>query len=131
MDHCQIFTIKEGPHKGLVLEEPEYEDLSGWGFNIGNYDLAEAMYLTHVNDGLGMDVKEASWLISFAMECYENGILGMEDTEGIELKWGDTKAVETLLGKIARRQSILGNTLAEGIKRASYLLGAPDRAVYC
>ncbi len=131
MNHCLEFTIKEGPHKGLVCEEPEFEDLTGWGFNIGNNDLNEAIYLTYINDGLGMDVKESSWLASFSIECFENGIFGIDDTEGLELKWGNTKAVEKLLGKIARREGFLGNTLAEGMKRASSLLGQPDRAVYC
>jgi aldehyde:ferredoxin oxidoreductase len=129
-NHSQIFTIKEGPYKGFVAEEPEYEDLAGFGINMGNNDVAAAIYLTHVNDGLGMDVKESAWLISFALECYENGIITTKDTDGLELKWGDVKAVETLLGKIARREGVLGNILAEGIKRASYMLGAPERAVY-
>ena len=28
-------------------------------------------------------------LIAFAVECYQNGLLGPEDTDGLELRFGD------------------------------------------
>jgi aldehyde:ferredoxin oxidoreductase len=130
INHAQTVEVAEGPYKGLVSEEPEYEDFAGWGMNIGNFDPAAAIYLTRVNDGLGMDVKESAFLISMAIECYEDGVITKDFIDGLELKWGDVKAAEALLEKIAKRQGKIGNILAEGLKRASYLLGEPDRAVY-
>jgi aldehyde:ferredoxin oxidoreductase len=65
------------------------------------------------------------------MECYERGILTLEDTCGLDLTWGNVEAVRTLLRMIANREGI-GDLLAEGVKRASEKLGrgGEDLAVY-
>ncbi|GAI91667.1 unnamed protein product, partial [marine sediment metagenome] len=72
-DHCRTIKIIDGPYQGTVLEDPEYEDLAGWGPNVGITDPKAAAMLTHVNDGWGMDLKECTFTISLAMECYEKG----------------------------------------------------------
>ena len=56
------------------------------------------------------------------MECYEKGILTSEDTDGIELKWGDIEAALAMLEKIAGRQGI-GDILANGSARAAEKIG--------
>ena len=45
----------------------------------------------------GLDTISSSTIIGFAIELYENGILTKEDTEGIDLKWGDAEAASALL----------------------------------
>ncbi len=52
------------------------------------------------------------------MECYEKGLLTKEDTDGLELKFGNKEVIPILIEKIAKREGI-GNLLAEGSKRAS------------
>jgi aldehyde:ferredoxin oxidoreductase len=61
-------------------------------------------------------------VIAFAMECYENGLLTKEDTDGLELNFGNEKAVVELIEKIGKREGI-GNLLAEGVKRAAEKIG--------
>jgi aldehyde:ferredoxin oxidoreductase len=56
------------------------------------------------------------------MECFENGLLTLEDTEGIDLRFGNGDAVVQMVGKIARREGI-GALLAEGVKRAAAKIG--------
>jgi len=56
------------------------------------------------------------------MECFEKGILTLEDTEGIELRFGSEKAMLTMIHKIGKREG-LGNLLADGVKRASEKIG--------
>ena len=56
------------------------------------------------------------------MECYENGILTPEDTDGLKLKFHDGDAVVTMLQMIANREGI-GDLLAEGSLRASEKVG--------
>jgi len=75
MHHCHMITIPDGPYAGITLEEPEYEDLAGWGPLIGNTDVSAAMMLIRETDGLGMDANEASWLMGMVMECYEKGLI--------------------------------------------------------
>ena len=129
--HISMMKFKEGPHKGQVIEEPEYEDYAGWGSNLGITDPVAAMRITDVNDRLGMDLKEYTFTISMAMECFEKGILTKKDTDGLDLTWGNTEAVLTLLNMIAKREGF-GNILAEGVMRAAESIGgdAPKFAAY-
>ncbi|MEE8413624.1 MAG: aldehyde ferredoxin oxidoreductase N-terminal domain-containing protein, partial [Dehalococcoidales bacterium] len=114
MHHCHESTITEGPYKGMVVQEPEFECLSAMGSQIGNMEVASAMMLTDVVDRLGLEMNEVGWIIGFAMECYEKGVITREDTDGLEMTWGNVEATRTLLGRIARREGF-GDVLAEGV----------------
>jgi aldehyde:ferredoxin oxidoreductase len=129
--HIYWMKYKDGPNKGKVIEEPEYEDYAGWGANIGVVDPLDATRITDINDRLGMDLKEYTFTISMAMECFEKGILTKKDTDGLDLTWGNTEVVITLLHKIAKREGF-GNILAEGAMRAAEIIGgdAPKYAAY-
>ncbi|MBI2916977.1 MAG: hypothetical protein HYY01_03200 [Chloroflexi bacterium] len=129
MHHCHLITITEGPYKGFVGEEPEAEGLSAFGPLIGNEDGAGMIVLNNEVDRLGMDINEAGWIIAGTMEMYERGLLTLEDTDGLELRWGNVEAVRGLIRKIAHRQGI-GNILAEGAKRASEKLGKEAREIF-
>ena len=60
--------------------------------------------------------------IAFAMECFEHGLIGLEDTDGIELRFGNAEAMLTMIERIARRQGF-GDLLAEGSLRAAEKIG--------
>jgi aldehyde:ferredoxin oxidoreductase len=82
-------------------------------------------------DRLGMDTNEAGWVVAWVMECYEKGILTKQDTDGLEMTWGNHEAVKTMLNRIARREGF-GNVLAEGVMRAAQKINgeAINFAVY-
>lgn len=130
--HVKEVTVTEGPYTGFVGEEPEYEQLAGWGPQIGNTDIGATVVLGNEVDKLGMDCNEASWTIGWAMECYEKGVFTTKDTDGLELTWGNVEAAKELMNRIARREGKLGNLLAEGVMRASREVGgeAADWAIY-
>ncbi|MFC1945412.1 aldehyde ferredoxin oxidoreductase C-terminal domain-containing protein, partial [Chloroflexota bacterium] len=131
MQHCHESTITEGPYKGMVVKEPEYECLSAMGSQIGNMEVAAAMMLNDVVDRLGLEINEIGWLIGLVMECYEKGIITAKDTDGLEMTWGNVEATKALLNNIARREGF-GNILAEGVMRAAQHIGgeAPDMAIH-
>jgi aldehyde:ferredoxin oxidoreductase len=120
--HCHEMEIPDGKYAGRVLEEPEYECMASWSSLVGITDVATSMALANEVDLLGMDTNEAGWVIAWVMECYEKGLLTKQDTDGIEMKWGDDDAVMAMLNKIARREGF-GNVLAEGVMRASQKVG--------
>jgi aldehyde:ferredoxin oxidoreductase len=130
--HVKEVTVTEGPYKGFVGEEPEYESLAAWGPQIGNTDLGAVVMLTREADRLGMDCNEASWSIGWAMECFEKGIFDINTTGGLALTWGNVEAVRELLTRISRREGYLGGLLAEGVMKAATKVGgeAADRAVH-
>jgi len=120
--HNLVMRITEGPYKGFVGEEPEYEAFAAFGSQIGQTDAGAVFVLTDLADRLGLDVNETGWVIGWVMECYENGILTKQDTDGIEMNWGNVESVRKMLHKIASREGI-GDLLAEGVKRASEEIG--------
>ncbi|MBI2908425.1 MAG: hypothetical protein HYX92_12330 [Chloroflexi bacterium] len=131
MKHHHIVKVTEGPYAGFVGKEPEYEQWASWSAQIGQTDPGAAVVLANEVNGLGMDTNEACWVIGLVMECYEKGIITQEDTDGIEMTWGNTEAVRLMLRKIAHRDGF-GAVLAEGVRHAAEAIGgeAPNCAVY-
>jgi len=131
INHVHKIEFIEGEHCGVVMEEPEYEGIAATGTNIGINETEPMLYLHHLIDDYGMDIKTVTFVISLCMECYEKGLLTQEQLDGLELTWGNAAAVEELLGKISRREGV-GNILAESIKTVAEYIGgdAPDRAVH-
>jgi len=132
MHHCHMITFTDGPYKGQTVEEPEYEMYAAWGPLVGNTDPAETLILSNLLTLLGLEGNEAGFLASMVIELYEKGVLTQEKTEGLELKWGNTKAIRTLLERISHREGAFANILAEGTMRAAETLGpeAQDCGVY-
>lgn len=131
MRHCHQIEITEGPYKGLVGEEPEYEAVAATSSLIGQGDPAASIMLSNLIDWLGMDCNECGYLIGWVMECYERGILTKANLDGLEMTWGNVEATAELLRKIAKREGC-GDMLAEGVKRAAEHIGgdALNYAVY-
>ena len=101
---------------------PEYETLAALGSNCG-IDNLEALMKGHELCGrYGMDTISAGVTISFAMECFEKGILTEKDTDGVDLKFGNSEAMLEMLERIAFRKGF-GDILAEGSKKASEKIG--------
>jgi aldehyde:ferredoxin oxidoreductase len=131
MSHCRMTEVTEGPYKGFVGEEPEYEGLAAMSSMIGQEDPGAAIMLGNQVDRLGMDINETGYLVGWIMECYEKGLLKKDDVDGIEMKWGDPEATLKMLKKIAHREGC-GNLFAEGVKRSAEKVGgeALDCAIY-
>ncbi|MBF8267040.1 MAG: aldehyde:ferredoxin oxidoreductase [Dehalococcoidia bacterium] len=129
--HCHMMKIPYGPYKGEIVEEQEYEGFVAFGPVTGQTDVAATAVLSNDVDRWGMEVNELGYLMGMAIECYEKGIINREDTDGVELKWGNAPATREMLRKIAFRDGF-GNVLAEGVMRASRLIGgeAPNMAVH-
>lgn len=129
--HCHMIRIPDGPYAGLVAEEPEYEQFASWGPAIGQTDVDTAIMLSKEVDRLGLETNEASWVIGFVMECYEKGLLTKQDTNGLEMTWGNAEATKAMLNMITRREGF-GDILAEGVMRAAQRIGgeAANLAVY-
>jgi aldehyde:ferredoxin oxidoreductase len=109
------FIYDEHAHK------PEYETLALFGTNLLNNDLISIIKANDVCNRYGLDTISAGACVAFAMECYEKGILTRKDL-GMDLKWGDAKAIIALAEKIGKREGI-GDILADGVKIAAEKIG--------
>ena len=118
-----LSEVKEGRHKGLRLEGPEYETIYAFGGLCMVQSIEEIMYLNDICDRAGMDTISAGSLCAFAMEAHETGRIREKIT------WGDVDAVADLLNDIANRRG-LGEVLAQGIVHASRTWGMEDVAIH-
>jgi aldehyde:ferredoxin oxidoreductase len=103
-------------------EGPEYETIGALGPMCDISDLAPITYANGLCNDYGLDTISTGSTIAFAMECFEKGILTSDDTDGLDLKFGDPDAMIALVHQIAKRESV-GDLLAEGTKRVSEKLG--------
>ncbi len=122
MHHCHMQVLRSGPHQGEIVDEPEYEGWSGAGWATGCTNPVAVSWLNTQIDRACVDVNEFGWLIGWVMECLEKGYITKEQLGGLEVRWGDAEAANTLLQMIIRRED-LGDLLAEGVKRASETSG--------
>ena len=101
---------------------PEYESLSTLGSYCGVSDLHAVTYANQLCNQYGVDTISCGATIAWAMECYEQGILTKEETDGIELTYGNADAMVTILEKILNREGF-GDVLAMGSVKAADHLG--------
>jgi aldehyde:ferredoxin oxidoreductase len=118
-----LSEIKEGRHKGLKIEGPEYETIYAFGGLCMVHEIEEIAYLNDVCDRLGMDTISAGSLCAFAMEASEMGRIKER------IKWGDVDKVAELLHDISSKKGI-GAILAEGIRHAAKAWGMEDVAIH-
>lgn len=101
---------------------PEYETVSTLGSYCGVADLNSIALANQICNQFGMDTISCGATISFAMECFENGLISSKDTGNIELEFGNASAMVQTVEMIARREGF-GDLLAEGSRRAAQLIG--------
>src|SRR5574341_2250213 len=107
---------------------PEYESLASLGVNLGLDDLIALCKSNEMCNALGMDTISLGATLAWAMECFEKGILRLEDTGGVPLRFHDADGVVALVEMIAHRRGI-GDLLAEGSQRAARRLGRGSEAL--
>ncbi len=136
MDHCYGCPVRckrvvklEG-HFAVdpVYGGPEYETLAALGSNCGIDDLEALIKAGEICNRQGIDTISTGVAISFAMECVEKGILSREDTDGLDLTFGNAEAMVRMVERIALRQGF-GNLLAEGTRRAAAKIGKGAEAL--
>jgi len=101
----------------------EYETMTSFGTMMLNNDINALHYANHLCNQYGLDSIAAGATVAFAMECYENGLITREDTDGIDLRWGNTDAIMEALHKIGKKEGSLGEIFGDGVKAASDKIG--------
>jgi aldehyde:ferredoxin oxidoreductase len=123
----KVHRVTRGPYVGTQSEGPEYESIWAFSGPIENSYLEATIAADQLCDDLGIDTISTGNTIGFAYELYEKGLLTKKDTDGLELKYGNHKAMVELVRKIARREGI-GDLLAEGTMRVAAKIGKGTEA---
>lgn len=101
---------------------PEYESFGALGSCCGIDDIVTVSKATELCNAYSLDTIGCGVTVALAMECFENGLLTLEDTGGIDLRFGNGAALVQVVELIGRREGI-GDLLAEGSKRAAEKIG--------
>jgi aldehyde:ferredoxin oxidoreductase len=109
------YSWEAGAHK------PEFESLS-FGIKTQNRSLESVLKCCDLTNRAGLDHCSAGAVVAFAIECFENGLLTTKDTGGLELTWGNSRAIVKLTELICKREGI-GDILADGTRIASAKIG--------
>ncbi len=118
-----IIEQKEGPFAIKdKMHRPEYQSLAALGGMLMNDNLEAVIKANDICNRYGIDTMGVGGSLATAMECYENGLISKEDTEGIELAWGNAEAIVAMVEKIAKREGF-GAILADGAQMAAERIG--------
>ena len=119
----RVVEVTEGPYQvDPHYGGPEYETTSTFGNYCGISDLSAIAKANEICNKYGMDTISCGATIAWAMECFENGKLSTEDTDGLELRFGNAEAMVKLTDMIAKREGF-GDILANGSAGAAEIIG--------
>ena len=125
-----VYVIDRGPYRGTTCRKVEANCVWDFGGKLAVNDAGAILKAQEECCQLGLDIDNASSVIAWATDCFQNGILSTEDTGGLVLNWGDHGVIMDLLRKIAHREGF-GSILAEGSLRASQIVEkGSDRYVF-
>ena len=100
--HCgAVYDVtSDSPYGIKETPRPEYETYASYGTIMMIKDAQLIFYMNQRSNDYGIDTISCGNTISWAMECYENGVLTKDDLDGIELTWGNEQAVKAIFDKI-------------------------------
>lgn len=127
-DH--IAVVPEGPYAGST-SRLEFECLWAMGPLCGVDRLDAIIEAMRIVNEYGMDGISIGVVVAFAMDLYEHGIITKEQTDGIELNFGNAEALIAIIHKIGKREGWLGNALAEGVAKAAEIIGGDAPKYAC
>lgn len=104
------------------LGGPEYETLACLGSNLGIGDLEIVAKANELCNRYTIDTISFGMTLSFAMECYEKGLLSREETGGYALEFGSKDILLPLIRQTAYREGF-GARLALGSRALARELG--------
>jgi len=129
---ANIHRIDSGPYALPWTEGPEYETIMAFGPLCGISNPEAVIKAGHLANLLGMDTISCGVSIAFAMDLTDLGLLSKDDTDGLDLSFGNAESMLEMIFRIANRQGF-GDLLAQGTLRAGKQLGtqAEERVMTC
>jgi aldehyde:ferredoxin oxidoreductase len=122
-------TCTTGAMAGIEFSGYGGEVMEELGPNLGIEDPSVAFVLCGMVDGYGMAAKSAPRTIAMLMQAFNAGVIGLEQTDGIDLAWGNHESVMKLLDLTVNREGI-GELIAQGLRATREALGLEAFAVH-
>jgi aldehyde:ferredoxin oxidoreductase len=115
--------VDEGQYQTQTpVHKVEYETMGLLGPNLLNESADSLVKINDLCNRYGMDTIGCGGLCAYAIECFENGLISLEQTGGLQLRWGNTDAIITLVEQIGKSEGI-GGILAKGFYKSIKVFG--------
>jgi aldehyde:ferredoxin oxidoreductase len=119
------YTVAERPQYQKASGGLEYEAAWALGAATGVDDLDALTFANFICNEQGFDPISFGATVGAAMELFETGVITTEQTGGIELKFGNTKAL-TDIAELTGRGEGFGAEIGLGSKRLCEKYGHPE-----
>ncbi|MBU4132915.1 MAG: aldehyde:ferredoxin oxidoreductase [Proteobacteria bacterium] len=112
------FSPFTGPYRGkkVFVDGPEYETVAGCGSNLGIFDAQTILEINFYCDAYGMDTISVGTSIGFVMECFENKLITLDQTGGMDLSFGSRYNTLELIHQMAKGEGF-GSIVGKGIRQ--------------
>jgi aldehyde:ferredoxin oxidoreductase len=127
---CGRVTKVDNPAYEGFGEGPEYE--TAWAFG-ADCDIDDLDAITKANflcNEYGLDTISLGSTIACAMELFELGVITAKDTDGVDLRFGNTAAMVEMTRKACSGEGF-GEKLAQGSYRLAESYGHPELSMTC
>jgi len=126
-DTCPVrcgasLNVSKGKWPMAHSSRPEWETIGAFGSSTLNSDADALLYCNQLCNDYGTDTLSTGQTISWAMECYDKGVLSREELDGIDLTWGNADAMAALCEKIVKNEGV-GKKLLNGSREAARIFG--------
>lgn len=115
--------VEDGEYAGAEVGGPEYSTTAAFGSGVGNDNLAAIIKANELANRYGLDTLDLGGVIAFSMELYQRGLLTEKETDGLDLTWGNHRAMIELIERIAFRRGAFADLLANGVHVAAEEIG--------
>ena len=119
---CGRVTKVTNPKYAGEGEGPEYETAWGFGPECAIDNLDAVTKANYICNEMGLDTISMGCTISCAMEMFQRGIITLEDTEGLQLEFGNAEAMVEAVRLTGLGQGF-GKKMALGSWRMADLYG--------
>jgi aldehyde:ferredoxin oxidoreductase len=109
------------------VDGPEYETVGALGSLLMIDDLEAVIYAGHLCNVYGLDTISTGVTLGLACEFAARGLVTSDQTDGLDLRYGNAAAIHAAIPMLARREGF-GARLAEGTRRLAEAFNVPDLA---
>ncbi len=137
--HCPVACIHIAALRELCPDEPffyktsmisyDYETIFGLASMLGIGDPPAYLRLVDEVERQGLDAMSTGGVLAWATEAMERGLVTTEQTEGIELRWGDADAYIAAVERIVTQPNEFFAALARGVEYAAERFGGMEFAL--
>ncbi len=107
----------------------DYEPIYALGSMLGGSEVPGLLQLMDQVEVQGLDAMSTGVVLAWATEALERGLISTEETDGLELAWGEYATYIEAVQRIVAQPNDFYRALARGVEHAASVYGGADFAL--